>query len=106
MLRFIVLRFLRVAELGDLAIAAHHTSGTDSDGEDDDVVAGAIGSNDDNDEESFESKVHHVPTRMQLVEQRSRSELFRQLRKPLQDGGTSRSNASGGAIRRHPMVSC
>lgn len=53
--------FSHVAELGDLAIAAHHSSGTDSDGdddEDDDVVVEAIGGND---EESFEHKVH-VPT--------------------------------------------
>lgn len=58
--------FSRVAELGDLAIAARHSSGTDSD--------------DDDDEGSFERKVHRVPTRMQLAEQPgSRSELFRQL---------------------------
>lgn len=97
--------FSHVTELGDLAIAAHHSSGTDNDGEDDNVVVGAIGDNDGNDEESFEHKVH-VPTRMQLAKQRSRSKLFRGSRKSLQNIGTSYSDISSDAIRRYLTVSC
>lgn len=64
---------------GDLAVAAHHSTGTDSDvdGDGDGVV---VNDNDDSDEKSSEQEVHHVPTRRQLAEQRSRRELFRRPR--------------------------
>ncbi|TGZ47729.1 Uncharacterized protein DBV15_06300 [Temnothorax longispinosus] len=63
---------------GDLAVAAHHFPGTDSDvdGDDDSVVSDNGGS----DEESSEQEIHNVPTRKQLAEQRSRWELFRRSR--------------------------
>lgn len=57
---------------GDLAVAAHHSPGTD--GDDDGVVVSDDGGSD---EKSSEQEVHHVPTRRQLAEQRSRRELFR-----------------------------
>lgn len=97
--------FLRVAESGDLAIAAHHSLGTDSDanGDGGSVV---ISDNGGSDEESSKHEVHHVPTRRQLAEQRSRRELFRRPRNHFKTSEQQRSGACDGAARRHSMLSC
>lgn len=77
---------MRVAESGDLAVAAYHSSGTDSDVDDDDEGV-VVNDNGGSDEESSEQEVHHVPTRRQLAEQRSRRELFRRLRNHFKTSG-------------------
>lgn len=69
-------RFLRVAESGDLAVAAHHFPRTDSDVDDGVAISDSAGG----DEGSSGQEIHDVPIRRQLAGQRSRRELFRRLR--------------------------